>query len=352
MMRNIAINGQFTARKMTGQERFAYEVVACLDSLVRTDDNIKLVIPENAVNIPVLQNIEIVRFGKARGSLWEQIFFFYYTYKHDCLSLNLCSIMPVLRPGVICIHDISYKVNPLFFKTVYARVSQVWHKLMFHLAKQFSPVIFTVSEFSKRQMIEVYDYKPEKVVVIPNGWQHFNRIKLLDENLEDKYPQIRGKEFFFSLSSLAPNKNVDWIFKIAQKHPQYEFLIAGNVQKNFAGKDYREMEQNNVTLIGYISDAEIKTLMSKCKAFIFPSFFEGFGIPPLEAMSVGAEIIISKASCLPEIFEKSVHYIDPFDTNISLDEILRSRVADSSKILQKYNYKTAAEIIYSHLIKR
>ena len=65
MMRNIAINGQFTARKMTGQERFAYEVVACLDSLVRTDDNIKLVIPENAVNIPVLQNIEIVRFGKA-----------------------------------------------------------------------------------------------------------------------------------------------------------------------------------------------------------------------------------------------------------------------------------------------
>ena len=67
MMRNIAINGQFTARKMTGQERFAYEVVACLDSLVRTDDNIKLVIPENAVNIPVLQNIEIVRFGKARG---------------------------------------------------------------------------------------------------------------------------------------------------------------------------------------------------------------------------------------------------------------------------------------------
>ena len=79
MMRNIAINGQFTARKMTGQERFAYEVVACLDSLVRTDDNIKLVIPENAVNIPVLQNIEIVRFGKARGSLWEQIFFFYYT---------------------------------------------------------------------------------------------------------------------------------------------------------------------------------------------------------------------------------------------------------------------------------
>ena len=197
-------------------------------------------------------------------------------------------------------------------------------------------------------MIEVYDYKPEKVVVIPNGWQHFNRIKLLDENLEDKYPQIRGKEFFFSLSSLAPNKNVDWIFKIAQKHPQYEFLIAGNVQKNFAGKDYREMEQNNVTLIGYISDAEIKTLMSKCKAFIF----EGFGIPPLEAMSVGAEIIISKASCLPEIFENSVHYIDPFDTNISLDEILRSRVADSSKILQKYNYKTAAEIIYSHLIKR
>jgi glycosyltransferase involved in cell wall biosynthesis len=118
------------------------------------------------------------------------------------------------------------------------------------LAKQFSPVIFTVSEFSKRQMIEVYDYKPEKVVVIPNGWQHFNRIKLLDENLEDKYPQIRGKEFFFSLSSLAPNKNVDWIFKIAQKHPQYEFLIAGNVQKNLQGKITEKWNKIMLHLLG------------------------------------------------------------------------------------------------------
>lgn len=345
----IIINGQFTARKMTGQERFAFEVVKSLDKIISVEDEVKLVVPTNARNIPPVKNIRLVKFGKVKGFLWEQMFFFTYCIFHKGISLNLCSIMPILKPGIICIHDISYKVNPQYFKTLYARLSQLWHKVMFHLAKRFSPIIFTVSEFSKRQMVEVFDIKPNRIIVVPNGWQHFEEVKPYNGDIEEKYPMIRSKEFFFSLGSLAPNKNIDWIFEVAKQHPQYEFLIAGNANMNFAGKNYSDMDLRNVSFLGYISDSEIKTLMQKCKAFIFPSFFEGFGIPPLEALSVGAEIIVAKSSCLPEIFQNSAHYVDPYNTIVCLDEILKSPVSGADKILKEYDYSKTAHKMYEVL---
>jgi len=112
----IAINGQFTARKMTGQERFAFELLLEMDKIVRDFPlQLRLIIPRNAINIPMLHNIEIEKYGAAKGALWEQTYFAYYLFRHKAISLNLCSVMPILKPGFICIHDLSYKVNPTYF---------------------------------------------------------------------------------------------------------------------------------------------------------------------------------------------------------------------------------------------
>lgn len=347
---NIIINGQFTARKMTGQERFAYEIISQLDSILCTDNSVhyKLIVPRNAKNIPSLKNIEVIKYGKAKGSLWEQTFFSWYVATHKGISLNLCSIMPIFVPGVICIHDLSYKVNPQYFRTFYARVSQLWHKIQYHLAWHFSPIIFTVSEFSKKQMIDIYHVSPEKIIVIGNGWEHFERIKA-DNELKEKRPELFKKPYFFSLGSLAPNKNIGWILKVAEKHPQYNFLIAGNANLKSYGEDYKNLDIPNVKILGYINDSEVKTLMSNCKAFIFPSFFEGFGIPPLEALSVHAKIIVSNSCCLPEIFEDSAYYINPLDTNINLDELLIQPVSSSEKILEKCKFSRYAAILHNSL---
>lgn len=165
--RLIAINGQFTNRKLTGQERFAFELLLELDKIVEHSFlRFELVIPQDAANVPNLQNINIKKFGKAKGSLWEQLYFTYYLFRTGAVSLNLCSIMPVLRPGIICIHDLSYKVNPSYFKTLYARISQIWHKFQYWLAWHFSPIIYTVSEYSKQQMIDIYHVNPDKIIVI------------------------------------------------------------------------------------------------------------------------------------------------------------------------------------------
>ena len=102
---------------------------------------------------------------------------------------------------------------------------------------------------------------------------------------------------------------------------------------------------------GYITDGEIKYLMANCKAFIFPSFFEGFGIPPLEALSVGAKIIVSNTSCLPEIFGDSAYYIDPHNYNINLDDLLSISVKDRQLVLNRFRFRIFAKRIHNHILK-
>lgn len=153
------------------------------------------------------------------------------------------------------------------------------------------------------------------------------------------------------MGSLAPNKNIDWVLKIAQIHPQYIFNIAGRNGLKEYGLNYNEEDFPNVNFLGYITDGEIKYLMANCKAFIFPSFFEGFGIPPLEALSVGAKIIVSNTSCLPEIFGDSAYYIDPHNYNINLDSLLSSSVKDKQLVLNRFHFRIFAKKIYDRILK-
>lgn len=86
--------------------------------------------------------------------------------------------------------------------------------------------------------------------------------------------------------------------------------------------------------------------MQKCRAFIFPSYFEGFGIPPLEALAAGAKVIISDSSCLPEIYGNAAHYIDPENPNVDLNALLTEEVSSAAPILEKYTLKNTAARLY------
>ncbi len=344
-MKKIVFNGQFLARRMTGQERFAYETIVELDKLVGKD-KIELVVPPNAHNIPLLQNIKVVETGRLKGIIWEQISLGIYTIKKKAISLNLCSVMPIIKPGIICIHDLSYKVNPQYCKNLYGKLSQVWHKIFYHLAWAFSPIIYTVSNYSKQQMIDIYKVKPEKIHVIENGWQHFRTVAE-DDGIFQKNTRLERNKYYFMLGSLSPNKNLEWIYEVAKKNPNEVFAVAGNIVSY--GDDYKDRNLKNVELLGFVSDEEVKALMKNCKAFIFPSKFEGFGIPPLEALSVGAKIIVSNASCLPEIYGNAAVYIDPYDTNVNLNELLSKTTSGEKEVLEKYSFKHSAEKIYADL---
>lgn len=149
------------------------------------------------------------------------------------------------------------------------------------------------------------------------------------------------------MGSLAAQKNFEWIYKNASLHPEQKFVIAGKAVKSYKQK---ESVLGNVIYLGYISDEDIKALMAHCKAFIFPSIEEGFGIPPLEALSVGAKVVSSNASCLPEMLGNAVYYIDPKNPNVNLDEIISKTILqDSKEILAKYSWKKSAEKLHEFI---
>jgi len=347
-MSKVAINGRFLARRMTGQERFAYEVVLELDKIIKKG-NVVLVVPEEVKSIPQLVNIEVVKYGKIKGTLWEQVCFAWYVLKNKMLSLNLCTIQPLIKPGIVCIHDISYKVNPhLYSTTLYLKLSTIWHKLNYIVAWKYSPRIYTVSQFSKKQIQEVYHVDEKKINVIVNGWQHFNRVEE-DYSIFEKWPQLKKGNYFFMLGSLSPNKNVEWILNAAKYNSKYQFAIAGNANLKAFGKDYSEVDIPNVNFLGFIEDGQVKALMRNCKAFIFPSLFEGFGIPPLEAMSVGAKVIVANTSCLPEIYGDAAYYIDPNNPKVNLDDLLNVQVSDNKSVLNKYSFENSAKDIWKDI---
>ena len=198
--------------------------------------------------------------------------FTYYLFRTGAVSLNLCSIMPVLRPGIICIHDLSYKVNPSYFKTLYARISQIWHKFQYWLAWHFSPIIYTVSEYSKQQMIDIYHVNPDKIIVIGNGWEHFQRVEE-DKTLKERKPNLFEKPYFFSLGSLAPNKNIEWILEVAKRHPQYNFYIAGKSSLKAYGTNYRGYDFSECAILGIYFRWGNQVFDAVLQSFYFSFFF-------------------------------------------------------------------------------
>ena len=346
----FAINGRFTARKLTGQERFARELIAELDNICSKDEFV-LVVPSYADDVPNYQNIAVVRYGNVKSHFWEQINFYHYVKKNGLLSVNLTTTCPFLDPGVVCIHDAAYfEIADLLTRNLYGKFSTIWHRLLAKAAAKRAKKILTVSNYSKNRLSEILNIAKERIDVVYDAWQHFNRVDV-DDSIFEKLPsRIERKKYFFALSSLSPQKNFIWITEVAKRNPNQQFVICGK-SENISEFNEDTLKNGNIFFTGYISDSQVKALMKGCRAFIHPAVYEGFGIPPLEAMSCGAQVIASNATCLPELYEDAVHYIDPHDYNVDLESLLQEPVAPPDKILEKFSWEKEAKKLLEILRK-
>ncbi len=330
----IIINGRFLTQHITGVQRFAYEILFELDKFAKKDE-ICIYVPSNHSCNFKLNNINIKKIGKLKGHMWEQLELPLCVKKNDVL-LNLCSTAPVFRTGIVTIHDISPVINKSFFNWKF----RLWYKTVYWIITKSSKKIITVSKFSKSEIIKYYNVKSEKVEVVYNGWQHLKKVKSNEEILEKL--NLNTKSFYLGVSSLNPNKNFDYIIRLAKKCPEKKFVVVGKMNSSVFGEVNLEKEDlNNLIFTGYLTDEELKALYENAKLFIFPSFYEGFGIPPLEALASGTDVLISNTSCLPEIFGESANYLNPNGDLINLENIEKF---DKREILEKYSWEKSARI--------
>jgi glycosyltransferase involved in cell wall biosynthesis len=310
-VKKVYINGRFLTQRITGVQRFALEFVKALDKLIEVNDiclSFELVImtPRNIINDIKLKNIKVIPVGRLKGHLWEQLELPFYS--RDGLLVNLCNTGPLLkRKQIVTIHDVAVYSKPEGFtkKFIY------WYKFLFKILSLIACRIVTVSEFSKRELVHYCKTEQNKIRVVSEGWEHIQR-KDSDLNVFKKH-NIDSEQYILVVSSLNPNKNFQGIVKAIEilGDTETDIVIAGGTNPKIFGSSTSSLP-SSVKYIGYITDEELRALYERAKCFIYPSFYEGFGLPPLEAMACGCPVIVSNATSLPEVCGDAALYVDPY----------------------------------------
>lgn len=336
-MRNFAINGRFLARRLTGVDRFAIEVTKAIDSLLDTDPDYKnfgrfrIVAPRDCYVESAYKNIDVVCCGVSRGQLWEQVEL-PLLIRSDEHLLNLCNSGPIfLKKQIVAIHDAATVSVPNAFSAGF----KLWYSfLMPRLGRQARRVL-TVSQFSKGEILREFGVPCTKVAVVSEGGEHISRVSPSSDAL-DKF-RLTGKPFILAVSSMAEHKNFRLVLEAISRipDPPFDVAIAGGANARVFGNS-GFLESDSVRLLGYVSDSELRALYENALAFVFPSIYEGFGIPPLEAMVCGCPVLASTAASIPEVCGDAALYFDPRSSEelaalmlkIASDETLRMELRD------------------------
>jgi glycosyltransferase involved in cell wall biosynthesis len=305
----VYINGRFLAQRTTGVQRFALEFVKTLDKLLEENDikfDFVILTPSNVVNNLHLKNIKLLSVGVLKGHLWEQIELPFYS--RGGLLVNLCNTGPILKLNqIVTIHDTAVYAYPEGFNKIFV----FWYKLVFKFLSLFVEKIITVSGFSKNELIRYCNIKSEKISVVSEGKEHIQRISP-DFDVLDKH-NIKPANYILAVSSINPNKNFQGIISSIEVlgDTAVDIVIAGGINSKIFSTSNIELSKN-VKYIGYVTDGELKALYEKALCFVYPSFYEGFGLPPLEAMTCGCPVIVSNAASLPEVCGDAALYVDPY----------------------------------------
>lgn len=343
--------GDWVGGKTMGVHRYALQILLEMDRLLETDDrlSLELLVPADSHWESPFRSIRVVPLGlrgregtaarKILSRLWRQLVFPAYAMLHGGRGVDLTLAMPSRGLCLCAIHDC---IRERFYAEDKSAYQRRYLRRVRRITANDKVRIVTVSEYSRREIMELYPVSGPRIRVIGNGWEHMERINE-DETVLKRLGLAEGREYFFSLGSKEPHKNMDWVVRTARRNPQYRFVLTGEA---FGWEAARE---ENILFTGYLADNEMKALMTHCKAFLQPSFCEGFGIPPLEALSLGRPVICANTSCLPEIYKDSVRYIDPRAEGCDLEELLSRPVASPEPILREHSWKNAGERMYALL---
>jgi glycosyltransferase involved in cell wall biosynthesis len=273
-------------------------------------------------------------------------------YSLDILHTQYICPIPRLTACVVTIHDILFETHPHFFEPFFVVRSKV---LMRYSARK-SRHVFTVSQFSKQEIISRYHLNACDISVVCNG---VDVSKFKPDGSGTDYILARGLasgQYILSVGRLEPRKNhLNLLSAYAKLSPNaFPLVLVG--QKFFGYNDiYEEINRlnlsNRVIVVEDATDEELPALYRHAAFFVYPSWAEGFGIPPLEAMASGTPVITSNSTAIPEVAGECALLVSPGDVDeiaVSMQLLLDSPMlrkkmaADGLAQAQKFVWENAA----------
>lgn len=258
---------------------------------------------------------------------------------------------PIINPWNIKYFTTIHDLQMLHYPQYFGKFKRKWLNFCMKNAVKTSKKIITISNYVKEDIKKHYNVKEEKIKVI------YNAVVMKEEKYEfstlEKKFNIEKDNYYYTIAQILPHKNLDTLIKVFKEIKEKsiplpkKLLISGinggaTEKINSLIKNYKL--QDCVFLTGFVEDEERNTLIKNCKAFLFPSIFEGFGMPPVEAMLLGAVVITSKETSLMEVTENKAVYINnPFDENEWIEKMKQEEKTLGKKYyFDKYDLKNVA----------
>jgi glycosyltransferase involved in cell wall biosynthesis len=262
-------------------------------------------------------------------------------------------------PQCLVVHDLGFLHHPETYKKSHV----LFYKRYTPKFLKKAASVVTVSQFSKKDLVKRYQIRSEKIHVVPNAVKDIFQPVAEERKVAIKEKYTEGKEFFIYAGAIQPRKNLINLlkaFSIFKKRLQssMKLVLAGRLAwKNdeFIQLLNTYKYKKDVVMTGYLEEQELANLMGSAYALIYPSFFEGFGVPVLEAMNGGIPALTSKGTSMEEIAGEAGLYFDPHNyTDISeklmliyKDESLRNRMVEKGReIARQYSWEHSASLMW------
>lgn len=347
MHRALYINGRFLSQPLSGVQRFATEITMALTRVspeAASSHPTTLVPPGTNETVPPMS---VSTVGRFKGQIWEQLELAWCA--RDGILINLGNTGPIVaRSQIMVVHDAGVFSSP----EAYSWKFRLWYKLLQKAHVHRGTVFVTVSEFSKRELARHLNLQESLIRVIPEGADHMHRLSE-DQDILHQHGLIPGR-FVLAVGNLAAHKNLGALSATAQM-----LAARGMTLAITGGLDHGVFRGGTAlpqpaTYVGRVSDNQLKALYRSASCFVFPSLYEGFGLPAIEAMACGCPVVASDIPSLREVCRTAALYAKPTKPediaaqialiieNDSLREEMRER---ASRHAQSFTWNAAASAL-------
>jgi glycosyltransferase involved in cell wall biosynthesis len=322
--RPIYINGRFLAQNRTGVQRYSREVVVAIDRLLARNDcppglaalTWQILAPPGTECDLDLSKIQFRVVGSGGGHLWEQLYLARYA-RSGCL-LSPAASGPLLHPRqLVVIHDAAIYKAPAGFTRNYRMAHKVLDRVLARTAK-----IATVSHFSRLELAACLHIPASDIVLAPNGTDHFQSLQP-DPDIVCRL-NLTPAKYFVTLGLSTANKNIALAVEAFSRlnRPDTRLVVVGKGSERVANAANFKNDQG-VLFTGRLTDEEVAALLRSATALLFPSRYEGFGMPLLEAMAQGCPVIASTAGAALEVCGDAALHFDPDNVYALADHMTR-----------------------------